>query len=205
MKRRRLFDELNDMQAEVNQFFDDVHDRLSKIDNAMSGWNNNQRRQVHGWTNDFEELPEAFERSERQQLTQGGHTMIAERYEHRIYLTSGLSRPTHQSSHRLDNVSSPHLPPSNQVALPGPQPIPIRRENGDEEVLGRLEIAGLRPGEVDITVKEDSVTVTGRVYRKIMLPPGVVPSQVHAVYREGVLEIRSAHPKSVQKVEITFE
>jgi len=39
MRHRRLFEELINMQAEANAFFDDVYNRLSMFNHAMAGWN----------------------------------------------------------------------------------------------------------------------------------------------------------------------
>jgi HSP20 family molecular chaperone IbpA len=48
------------------------------------------------------------------------------------------------------------------------------------------------------------VTITGRIYRKIMLPPGVDASQVSAHYRDGVLELKVTSEHQPRRVEINF-
>ena len=207
MRHRRLFDELIDMQAEANAFFDDVYNRLSMFDNAMAGWKARDSRQAEDSTS-----PQGvFERTERHRTELGGQSIITERYERQIYISSDSPKSIEsyhkaQPTHHLSRSAPYPLPSANQTALPSPERDSLRRlPESKEDVLARIEIATLRPGDIEMTVKDNSLTITGKIYRKMMLPPGVDASQVHAVYRDGVLEIRSAQPERAQKVEVTFE
>jgi len=87
-------------------------------------------------------------------------------------------------------------------------------QDGDTMVIN-AEIAGVDPGNVEITIDDDVLTVSGRreedrqveegqwirrervtgqFRRSISLPPGVDPSKVKANARNGVIEIRVPRP-----------
>ncbi len=205
MRHRRLFEELIDMQAEANTFFDDVYNRLSMFNHAMAGWNARGPE-----TSDSTSPQGTFERTEKRWMGHGGQNIITECYERQIYISSDSPTPIEsyraaQPSHQLNRSVSHPLPPANQTALPSPGRNSIRLPESKGEVLARIEISTLKPGDVEITLNHDSLTITGKVYRKVMLPPGVDPAQVHAVYQDGALEIRSDLPERARKVEIVFE
>jgi HSP20 family protein len=87
-------------------------------------------------------------------------------------------------------------------------------QDGDTMVI-RAEIAGVDPDNVEITIDDDVLTVsgkreddrkveegqwirrervTGQFRRSISLPPGVDPDKVKAAARHGVIEIRVPRP-----------
>lgn len=97
----------------------------------------------------------------------------------------------------------------------------------DGDVVVRAELPGIEPGQVEITVTEDTLTIKGEAkseveekarnyyrrelrvgafVRSIALPAGVQGDQAKASYKNGILEIRlpkseRSKPKTV-KVEI---
>src|SRR2546421_7705393 len=95
----------------------------------------------------------------------------------------------------------------------------------DHALWVRMEIPGVRPEDVDISVVDGTLVVRGErkqdfqegtdslvrrerfagtFERHVLLPEGTDPSTIEAAYDLGVLEIRVPHPKEKQptKVEI---
>src|SRR5438105_1316152 len=95
----------------------------------------------------------------------------------------------------------------------------------DHALWVRMEIPGVRPEDVDISVVDGTLVVRGErkqdfqegtdslvrrerfagtFERHVLLPEGTDPSTIEAAYDLGVLEIRIPHPKEKQptKVEI---
>jgi|CXWL01.1.fsa_nt_gi HSP20 family protein len=100
----------------------------------------------------------------------------------------------------------------------------------DAEVVAVIELAGVRPADVSITLTNGILTVrgersprqlregctfrnleipTGRFERLIHLPETINPEQVHAAYKDGLLEIRvakiAAAPGTSREIAITGE
>ena len=92
-------------------------------------------------------------------------------------------------------------------------PLDVHQE-GDQMVVC-AEVAGIDPNEVDITVEDDVLTIsgsreedrtveegnwirrerqTGRFRRAVSLPPGIDPGEIRANARNGVIEIRIPQP-----------
>jgi HSP20 family protein len=75
-------------------------------------------------------------------------------------------------------------------------------EELDREVVLRVEVPGFAARDLDVKIvgemltiraesKEEKAEAAGRVMeRTVMLPPGVDPGKVEALYRNGVLEVR---------------
>ena len=105
MRHRRLFDELRDMQAETNAFFDEVHDRLSRLSAALDGWRTQSDRAEHSVLPN----PHGYERIEQHRtptLRSGQAPMmsgavITERYERRIYFPDPENRCAMYASLRV--------------------------------------------------------------------------------------------------------
>jgi HSP20 family protein len=91
-------------------------------------------------------------------------------------------------------------------------------QDGDTMVI-RAEIAGVDPDNVEITIDDDVLTmsgkreddrkveegqwirrerVTGQFRRSISLPPGVDPDKVKAAAKHGVIEIRVPRPSPAE-------
>jgi len=93
----------------------------------------------------------------------------------------------------------------------------------DDDLVVRLDLPGIDPEEVDLTVKGERLTVSGErksvreednvrsevrygsFSRAVHLPKNIDPESVNATYRDGVLEITMKVPTGVQprKVPIT--
>lgn len=105
---------------------------------------------------------------------------------------------------------SPFLPMQSQPysRMPGPS-VDIRET--EKEVVVSAEIPGVNPDELDVTVDETQITISGeikrgaehekegyrmmerrygRFFRTIPLPTEVKPDETWADYQHGVLEIR---------------
>jgi len=91
-------------------------------------------------------------------------------------------------------------------------------QDGDTMVIG-AEIAGVDPDNVDITINDDVLTISGKreddrkieegswirrervsgqFRRSISLPPGVDPAKVKASAKNGVIEIRVPRPSKTE-------
>ena len=89
----------------------------------------------------------------------------------------------------------------------------------------QVEIPGIKPEDVEISVEGDVLTISGRheqakeekdrqfvrrerrygaFSRSMPLPPGVDPEEIEAEYRDGILEVSIPMPaeKEARKVEI---
>jgi HSP20 family protein len=96
---------------------------------------------------------------------------------------------------------------------------PVNLYVNDHDLLLTLEIAGIDPSTVDVTVTGDSVSIrgerpadavrqgesfhrrerpVGRFSRELQLPFEVDPSKTEASYERGVLTIRMTRPESLK-------
>lgn len=94
----------------------------------------------------------------------------------------------------------------------------------DGHLVIRADLPGIDPAAVDLVVEGDRLTLRGerkdvrgekdRLYkevsygrfeRTVQLPPGVDPESVKATYRDGVLEITMAAPKTMTSKKIPIE
>lgn len=101
---------------------------------------------------------------------------------------------------------------------PGEYP-PVNLYVNEHNLLVTLELPGIDPGKVDVTVTGDVLTVTaeratsavesgdgfhrrerpmGQFKRSVQLPFEVDPSQTEAEYLRGVLTIRMSRPESLK-------
>jgi HSP20 family protein len=94
-----------------------------------------------------------------------------------------------------------------------------------ERLVVQVEIPGIKPEDVEISVEGDVLTISGRheqakeekdrqfvrrerrygaFFRSMPLPPGVDPEEIEAEYRDGILEVSIPMPaeKEARKVEI---
>jgi HSP20 family protein len=72
-----------------------------------------------------------------------------------------------------------------------------------------IPVAGFKPGEIDVTVKEDIVTVSGKSERRaftrsLQLPDDVDPNSINAKVENGLLTLElGRHPEAQpRKIEI---
>jgi HSP20 family protein len=82
----------------------------------------------------------------------------------------------------------------------------FRTENG---FTVEIPVAGFKPGEIDVTVKDDVVTVSGKSERRaftrsLQLPDDVDPNSIQANAENGLLTLElSRHPEAQpRKIEI---
>ena len=105
---------------------------------------------------------------------------------------------------------------------------PVNLFVNEQDVVLTLELPGVDPAKVDVTVTGDTVTIRGgraadatkngqtfhrrerphgRFERELQLPFEVDPSKTEATYQQGVLKVRLARPESLKpkKVAVTSQ
>jgi len=103
---------------------------------------------------------------------------------------------------------------------------PVNLYVNDQDLLLTLEVAGIDPSKVDVTVTGDSVSIrgerpaeavkpgenfhrcerpTGQFKREVQLPFEVDPSKTEANYEKGVLSVRLARPESLKPRKVTVK
>jgi HSP20 family protein len=103
---------------------------------------------------------------------------------------------------------------------------PVNLYVNDHDLLLTLEIAGIDPSKVDVTVTGDTVNLrgerlaeaaqpgesfhrrerpVGQFSREVRLPFEVDPSKTEASYERGVLTVRMARPESVKPRKVTVK
>lgn len=113
----------------------------------------------------------------------------------------------------LSSVAHREVPPVNLYA-------------NEHDLFLTLEIPGIDPSQVDVTVSGDTVTIrgerhaegtkdgqafhrrerpSGRFNRELQLPFEVDPSQTEATYDRGVLKVRMARPESLKPKKVTVK
>jgi HSP20 family protein len=85
------------------------------------------------------------------------------------------------------------------------EPWGLEMEEGEKEVVVRAEMPGFEPSEIEVTLRDNLLTIraehrepgeegaaergTARLERKVLLPTGIVPENIEARCRNGVLEV----------------
>ena len=105
-------------------------------------------------------------------------------------------------------------------------PVDMVDRNG--EVMLRVDLPGLEQKDIEVTVEEGMLTIkgtrkdewqakdedcyacerwTGAFTRSVMLPPGLEPEKMKAIFRNGVLEVHVPKTKEAKakKIEIKVE
>lgn len=103
---------------------------------------------------------------------------------------------------------------------------PINLYVNEHEVLLTLEVPGIDPSKVDVTVTGDTVTLkgerpreelqagqsfhrrerpSGKFEREVQLPFEVDPSKTEAAYERGVLTVRMGRPESLKPKKVTVK
>ncbi|MGE5195574.1 MAG: Hsp20/alpha crystallin family protein [Deltaproteobacteria bacterium] len=103
---------------------------------------------------------------------------------------------------------------------------PVNLYVNDQDLLLTLEIAGIDPSKVDVTVTGDTVAVrgertaeavghgesfhrrerpVGKFSREVQLPFEVDPSKTEASYERGVLTVRMSRPESLKPRKVTVK
>jgi HSP20 family protein len=129
--------------------------------------------------------------------------------------------------HQIDDAFSRSLGAARQVSLVPALPPTESFLDGNEYVI-RLDLPGINPKEIEVTVSGDVVTVRGSrghhdkqaswdvihcelahgdFERKVRLPQGIRTEDIKASYNHGVLELRMPAPKEAagRKVPIQVE
>ena len=111
---------------------------------------------------------------------------------------------------------------------PGGWTPPLDMVDRREEIMLRLDLPGLEQKDIEVTVEDGMLTVkgtrkeeretkdeeyyacerwTGAFTRSVMLPPGLEPEKMKAVFRNGVLEVHVPKTKEAKakKIEIKVE
>jgi HSP20 family protein len=94
---------------------------------------------------------------------------------------------------------------------------PVNLHVNEHDLLLTLELAGIDPAKVDVTVTDDTVTIrgerpteavqsgqsfhrrerpTGQFQRAIQVPFAVDPSKTEATYERGILAVRLTRPEN---------
>ena len=103
---------------------------------------------------------------------------------------------------------------------------PVNLYVNDHDLLLTLEVPGIDPAQVDVTVTGDTVHLrgerpaetaqpgqsfhrreraAGQFSREVRLPFEVDPSKTEAAYERGVLTVRMARPESVKPKKVTVK
>lgn len=128
---------------------------------------------------------------------------------------------------QLQNEMSRMLAGARSLSRTGqPEFPPVNLYVKDHDLLLTLEIPGVDPANVDVSVTGDSVRIsgerlpddvtagqnlhrherlTGRFERSVQLPFEVDPSKTDAVYERGVLSLRMARPESQKPRKVTVK
>jgi HSP20 family protein len=103
---------------------------------------------------------------------------------------------------------------------------PVNLYVNDQDLLLTLEVPGIDPSKVDVTVTGDSIAIrgerpaeavkpgenfhrgerpAGKFSREVQLPFEVDPSKTEAAYEKGVLTVRLARPESLKPRKVTVK
>lgn len=103
---------------------------------------------------------------------------------------------------------------------------PVNLYVNDQDLMLTLEVAGIDPSKVDLTVTGDTLAIrgerpaeavksgddfhrcerpAGKFSREVQLPFEVDPSKTEAAYEKGVLTVRMARPKSLKPRKVTVK
>ena len=128
---------------------------------------------------------------------------------------------------QLQNEMSRVLAGARALTGPGDREVPpVNLYVNDQEVLLTLEMPGIDPAKIDVTVTGDTVTLrgertietgndgetfhrrerhSGRFNRGLELPFEVDPSKTEATYELGVLKVRLGRPESLKPRKVTVK
>jgi len=213
--RRRIFDDLLDMQAETNRFFEEVYKRLALFETALSDWSSGRN-----WLN-------RIEASRQQSYSDNSRrAFVSERYQQVSYHpqnqrqlpqsdqnnSSDYSDYNESNDYEYDNYygdeqQQPAIESKNR-ALPlnssSSKNLPVQITENSTNVLARVELPRLRRGDINVSVVGNNLVIEGRVNKTIPLPQGVNTSQIRASYRNGVLEVRLPNIQEKKHIPIEF-
>lgn len=218
--RRRIFDDLLDMQEEANRFFEEVYRRLALFETALSNWPLGRMDRSN-----------RVEASNQQIYTnQSRRAVVSERYQQRaIYQQQPQRSLPENSSDYYDNYedsdyeysdyneydnyydNSQRAIEENQrtnKAISGnttnSRNLPVQITENQSNVLARVELPGLKRGDINVSVAGDKLVIEGKVHRTISLPQGADPSQIRASYKNGTLEVRLPR-QNRKRIPVEFE
>lgn len=189
MRHWRLFEDLLDMQADANRFFDDVYRRLAMFEIAMNRW----------------DALDSLDAQNTHQALQNlaSRSVFTERTERRVVVEGGGRAPSVESHHRRQTAIEPA---PNQQALPtSPQRAAVDVIEQPNSVTIRADLPGLQPGDIQLSVSQNTLRFSGKVDYSIPLPEGVNQSQIRAAYRNGLLEVTLPKPTPGRSIEVVFE
>jgi len=128
---------------------------------------------------------------------------------------------------QLQNEVSRVLAGARALAGSGDREVPpVNLYVNEQEVLLTLEMPGIDPAKIDVTVTGDTVTLrgertietgkdgetfhrrerpSGRFNRELELPFEVDPSKTEASYERGVLKVRLGRPESLKPRKVTVK
>ena len=102
---------------------------------------------------------------------------------------------------------------------------PVNLYSSDQDLLLTLELPGIDPAKMDVTVTGDKVSIrgerpaeavnggnfrrcerpSGQFSRELQLPFEVDPSKTEAKYEKGVISVRLARPESLKPRKVTVK
>ncbi len=189
MRHWRLFEELFDMQADANRFFDDVYRRLAMFEIAMSRWDALDTLGV-------QQEQQAFERL-------SGRSIFTERTERRMVIEGTGQPPAIESRRSMRQIQ---VEPVQER-----QALPTRRQQASVDVIEhqdsvviRAELPGLQPGDIQLSLARNTLRFSGKIQYSIPLPEGIEQNQIRAIYRDGSLEVTLPKPSRERRIEVVF-
>lgn len=126
----------------------------------------------------------------------------------------------------LHNEMNRLLADTRSFVAPGREFPPVNLYANEHDLLLTLEMPGLDPSKVDVTVTGDSVTVSGErpaeaqqesgsfhrrershgeFRRALKLPFEVDPSRTEAAYEKGVLRVKMTRPETQKPRKVTVK
>jgi HSP20 family protein len=126
----------------------------------------------------------------------------------------------------LQNEMSRLLAGSRPAGYPRPETPPANLYVKEDDLLLTLEIPGVDPSQLDVTVTGDTVTVTGerateavksgdnlhrrerpsgQIRRALQLPFEVDPGRTEASYVKGVLQVKMTRPETQKPLKVSVK
>ena len=208
MRHWTLFDELREFQDETNRFFEDIYKRLSLFEMAMSRWYSLEdpvqveyerrfERRVRGPAVTSESTHRYRTVETRPRMPMPEDTNHRQQYDHDRQPAVDYQRQPAVESRRQHA-----LQPGSQHALPPDRQPAVDFSESATEVIARVNLPGLRRGDIEVTVSTDTLNISGKVNKSLALPPGIDPDKIRVSYRNGALEVRLPKEK---RVNVNFE
>lgn len=222
--RRRIFDELLDMQEETNRFFDEVYKRLALFEAALSNWSpvdrenrsrttriEASRQQVYSDNSRRAMISERYQQSsvyqqqpQRRTLPENSSNQYDAYEDSGYYNENDYSEYDSYYNNSRRTIESEPTNSAIQGSTSNSQNLPVQVTESRSNVLARVQLPGLRQGDISVSVSGNTLIIEGKVRKTIALPQGVNPSQIRATYRNGTLEVKLPRQNRKQ-IPVEFE